>query len=37
MISLYDIDITEWTPNLLLSEVNDRGGQVIDATYWNTQ
>lgn len=34
----YDnIDFDTWVPNLLVEDVNDRAGQVIEAAYWNAQ
>lgn len=32
-----DIDLNAWVPDLLVEDVNDRAGQVIEAVYWNAQ
>ena len=32
-----DIDFSTWVPDLLVEDVNDRAGQVIEAAYWNAQ
>ena len=32
-----DIDFDTWMPKLLVEDVNDRAGQVIEAVYWNAQ
>ena len=32
-----DINIDTWVPDLLVEDLNDRAGQVIEATYWNAQ